>query len=41
MKMPEPTRATTENGIAIMNRMLEFNPRPTWPPTAPAHPGQA
>jgi hypothetical protein len=41
MTMPEATRATTENGIISMNKMLEFNPRPNEPPTELAHPGQA
>jgi hypothetical protein len=41
MKMPDATRATTENGIISMKKMLVFNPRPNEPPTALAHPGQA
>ena len=41
MTIPEATRATTENGIISMKKILEFNPRPNEPPTELAHPGQA
>jgi len=41
MTIPEATRATTENGISSMKKILEFNPRPNEPPTELAHPGQA
>jgi len=41
MAIPEATRATTENGIISMKKILEFNPRPNEPPMELAHPGQA